>query len=391
MGNYLNLSHQKTSKKINKKIIQFIVLILIIISVSFVSYKEYKNTLKETTDKLNTKIINFHIETFSQLSQIYLKDTHKHFVKNVKKNSNLRNNFEDMLRLIRISSVQNLFVVTKDSDNNYCFLLDSDDDPRTRSNFLEPFNPLEDFWDKCYELKKPEVFYHKNSKELWVTIAYPIVENNQTVAILAADISYNLNLNMQTNLKNFSTFFLWILVLSALWFIALYILTLYFREKFYEGYDDPLTKINNRKYLYDILMKKLAREYQLFMVDIDFFKKVNDAYGHDAGDYILKEVSQRLYNLTRDEDSIIRYGGEEFLIYTTLLTPEKCVEFAERLRKNVKKEPIVYKDISCNITVSIGCNPYGSKNQVFADVLKKADKALYMAKQSGRDCVKTSK
>ena len=353
---------------------------------------EYKNTLKKTTTQLNEKIIYFHFETFSQLSKIYLKDTNNHFIQDVKKNKKLRDNFEDMLRLVHISTVQNLFVVAKDDNSNYYFLLDSDNNPKTRANLLEPFNPLGDFWDKSYALKKPEVYHHhEKNKDLWITIAYPIVENNRTVAIIGADISHNLDLNMQTELQNFNTFFIWIMLLALLWFIFSYLLTLYFRRKYQEGYFDPLTNVHNRKYLYDILLKKLSRRYQLFMVDIDLFKKVNDTYGHDAGDAILKEVAKRLDSLIRDEDSIVRFGGEEFLIYTTKLNSKQSKQFAERLRMHVKNGPIIYKGIKCFVTVSIGINPDARSDMAFEEMLKKADEALYMAKLSGRDCVKLSK
>jgi len=382
------LSQEQTKRIINIKIIQLSILLLIILSVSFVAYTEYKDTLKETTDKLNEKIIHFHFETLSQLSKIYLKDTNNHFIQDVKQNKKLRDNFEDMLRLIRISTVQNLFVIAKDDTNNYYFLLDSDNNPQTRANLLEPFNPLGDLWDKSYALKKPEVYHHEKNKDLWITIAYPIVENNKTVAIIGADISHDLDLNMQTELQNFGTFFIWIMFLALLWFIFSYLLTLYFRRKYHEGYFDPLTNVHNRKYLYDILLKKLSRRYQLFMVDIDLFKKVNDTYGHDAGDAILKEVAKRLNNLVRDEDSIIRFGGEEFLIYTTKLNAKQSAQFAERLRMNVKKDPIIYKDIKCFITVSIGINPDARSDMPFEEILKKADEALYAAKLFGRDCVK---
>jgi diguanylate cyclase (GGDEF)-like protein len=175
--------------------------------------------------------------------------------------------------------------------------------------------------------------------------------------------------------------------LSIALFALLYLLTLYFRRKYYDSYTDPLTKVYNRKYLYDIVLKKLSRSYQLFMVDIDFFKKVNDNYGHDTGDYVLKEVASRIESLIRDEDSLIRYGGEEFLIYTSTLSVEKSLDFAQRIRKKVKDEPIIYKGVVCHITVSIGINPYALKNESFDDMLIKADKALYEAKLLGRDCV----
>ena len=374
----------------NQKIIQFFILLLIVISISFVSYMEYKNTLKETTEKLNEKIIHFHFETFSKLSNLYLKNTNKHFVQEVIASKKLRRNFESMLNLISISTVQNLFVITRDRDKNYYILLDSDTNPKTRSNLFEPFDPLGDFWNHSYDFQTPEVFHHTRSKDLWITIAYPIVENNETVAIIGADISHNLDVNIQTNLHNFGNFFLWIFILGVGWFIILYMLTLYFRQKFYEGYTDPLTTVYNRKYLNEVLLKKLSRSYQIFMIDIDFFKRVNDTYGHDAGDYILQEVANRMNELVRAEDSLIRFGGEEFLIYTTKLTPEKSIEFAERLRKNIKSKPIFYQDVECIITISIGINPYGRNNIPFEMVLKKADEALYKAKREGRDCVRVA-
>jgi diguanylate cyclase (GGDEF)-like protein len=356
--------------------------------ISILAYTEYAKTLQKTTNELNTKIIYLHTETFSNLSHVYEKDTKHHFVKSIIKDVKLRHNFEDMLRLIRISTIQNLFVITKDKDANYYFLLDSDSNLTTRANLYEPFSPLGNFWDKAYKQKKVQVFHHKQGTDLWITIAYPIIENNQTVALIGADISHNLDLIMQTRLQSFNKFFLWLVILGLLSFAAHYILTLYFRKKYYEGYMDPLTNVHNRKYLYDILLKKLSRRYQLFMVDIDLFKKVNDTYGHDVGDVILKEVAKRLNSLVRDEDSIIRFGGEEFLIYTTKLNAKQSEKFAERLRMHVKKDPIIYKDIACSITVSIGINAYACSDMPFEEMLKKADEALYKAKVSGRDCVK---
>jgi diguanylate cyclase (GGDEF)-like protein len=383
------LLHQIT--KNSKKIVQFFILLLIVISVSFVSYSEYRDTLAETTNKLNKKMINFHIETFSKLSDIYLKDTNNNFIQNVIQKKKLRKNFEDMLHLISISTVQNLFVVTRDKNKNYFILLDSDRNPKTRSNLFEPFDPLSDFWDLAYTYQTPQVFHHKKSKELWITIAYPIVQNNKTVAIIGADISHQLDLKIQTNLHNFGTFFFWIILLGIGWSIVLYFITIYFRQKMYEGYIDSLTLIYNRKYLNEVLMKKLSRSYQLFMIDIDFFKKVNDTYGHDAGDYVLKEVASRMDKLVRSEDSFIRYGGEEFLIYTTKLSPKNSIEFAERLRVSIEQEPIRYKDITCLITISIGVNPSATNRELFSDMLKKADEALYQAKSDGRNCVRVIK
>ena len=374
--------------KVKLGFIEIVILLVFMIFIVSISYVKYNNTLEETTKNLNEKIISYHFETFEKLSKQFLKVTDNHFLDRVQKDKKLRKQFEDMMDLIRISTVQNFFVVAKNESDEYYFLLDSEKDPAKRSNFYEPFDPLGDVWDRCYKIKKSQIFYHNKNKNLWVTIVYPIVENNQTVALLGADISHQLDINMKKRLQDFTQFFFWLLFVSIALFVFLYILILYFRRKYYKSYADPLTEIYNRQYLYDILIKKLPSSYQLFMIDIDFFKKINDTYGHDAGDLILREVANRIKSLIREEDILIRYDGEEFLIYTTKLTPEKCFEFAERIRKKIKEKPIVYRDISCQITVSIGINPNATNRNSFSDMLIKADKALYQAKRSGRDCVK---
>jgi len=385
------LSQQTTNKKIKIGFVQLGIIIVFILFVGSLSYSKYNDTLHETTKSLNEKIIYFHFETFKELEKIFLNDTDNHFLQTVIKEKTLRRNFEDMMNLIRISTIQNLFVVAKKRDNEYYFLLDSEQDLKKRANIFEPFDPLGNGWNRCYESKKPQMFYHTKNKDLWITIIYPIVENNQTVALIGADISHQLDINMEKKLQDFTHFFFWLMFLSIAFFALLYLLTLYFRRKYYDSYRDPLTQVYNRKYLYDVVIKKLSRSYQLFMIDIDLFKDVNDTYGHVAGDYILQEVARRIESLIRNEDSIIRYGGEEFLVYTTTLNHKQSLEFAERIRKKVKYEPIIYKDIVCHITVSIGVNADATRDKSFDEMLIEADEALYKAKLAGRDCVKMSK
>jgi len=388
MGSFPSLSHQKISAKVKIGVIQLGIILLFILFVGSISYNKYNQTLQDTTKSLNEKIISYHFETFEKLSNIFLTESNHNFIFSVEHDPHLVKHFESMMDLIRISTIQNLFVVAKNRTKEYYFLLDSEMDPKKRASMYEPFDPLGDVWDRCYKSQKSQIYYHNNNKKLWITIVYPIVQNNKTVALIGADISHQLDINMKQKLQDFTHFFFWLIFLSIVLFTFLYIFTLYFRTKYYDAYIDPLTEIYNRKYFYDIVLKKLSRSYQLFMIDIDFFKKVNDDHGHDVGDFVLKEVARRIESLIRDEDSLIRFGGEEFLIYTTILDPQKCKEFAERIREKVKKDPIVYKGIVCNITISIGVNPYAKKEYPFDEMLIVADDALYEAKHAGRDCVK---
>lgn len=385
------MSQKTINNKIKIGFIQLIIVVVFILVVGSISYNRYTSTLDETTKNLNEKIISFHFETFKKLANIFLQDTNNNFINAVENDKKVQNDFEEIMDLIRISTVQNLFVVAKNKNDKYYFLLDSERDKREHANIFEPFDPLGNAWNVAYKSEKSQIYYHTKNKDLWITIIYPIVENNQTIALIGADISHQLDIKMKRKLQDFTHFFFWLMLLSIIFFAFLYLLTLYFRRKYYDSYRDPLTQVYNRKYLYDIITKKLSRSYQLIMIDIDLFKNINDTYGHVAGDYILKEVAKRIESLIRNEDCLIRYGGEEFLVYTTTLNHEKSLEFAERIRKKVKDDPIIYQDIVCNITISIGVNPYASRDKPFNDMLIKADEALYKAKLSGRDCVIMSK
>ncbi len=380
---------QKNTKTItNTKIIQFFVLIVIVVTMTYLMNSRYNETLKDSKDQLNEKIISYYFDIFEHTSKKFLEDTNYNFVDTIINNENIRKKSEEILSIIRISVIQNLFVITQDSDKSYYFLLDSETDVQMQSKLFEPFSPQSDIWDICYKTQKPQIYKHKNNKNLWVSIAYPIIENGVTVGLIAADISYILDSSIETSLGNFKSLFLNILLIGLSSFIFLYISTLYFRRKFHDGYIDSLTEVYNRRYLNDVLVKHLSRSYQVYMIDIDHFKKVNDVFGHDAGDYVLKEVAQCIQSLMRDDDVLVRLGGEEFLVYTVGLSPKQSSTFAARIRTKVAQKTIIYKSNTCSVTVSIGINQFAKNIYPFKDMLKYADDALYEAKSSGRNCVK---
>ena len=127
------------------------------------------------------------------------------------------------------------------------------------------------------------------------------------------------------------------------------------------------------------------------MTDIDFFKRVNDIYGHAAGDLVLKTVSKTMRSQLREYDIAGRYGGEEFALLLPFTKTEEAVMVAERLRKAVESKKIDLSKVNqefphkiINVTISVGI--YEFKNQDKAEeLLKKADKALYEAKETGRN------
>ncbi|OQA78646.1 MAG: putative diguanylate cyclase YcdT [Tenericutes bacterium ADurb.Bin239] len=156
---------------------------------------------------------------------------------------------------------------------------------------------------------------------------------------------------------------------------------------------DPLTRIYNRRFF----MNKAESHYQralkdqssltFLFLDIDFFKKVNDTYGHLFGDEVLKVVAKVLSENIRPVDLCCRYGGEEFLIYLHETNKEEAISVANRIREKIQN--LVFADnqeYKCTISVGIySAQPDSTKNlQFFID---NADQALYMAKEAGRNCV----
>ena len=123
------------------------------------------------------------------------------------------------------------------------------------------------------------------------------------------------------------------------------------------------------------------------MIDLDHFKKLNDRYGHAAGDRVLRAVGERISNAVRAEDTPARYGGEEFAVVLRKATADQAVEIAERIRVQIAEIPPVEMGIAERITVSIGVAVAEVRVGEVPILLAAADEALYSAKRQGRNRV----
>jgi diguanylate cyclase (GGDEF)-like protein len=157
---------------------------------------------------------------------------------------------------------------------------------------------------------------------------------------------------------------------------------------------DGLTGLYNHKFFYTLLEKEVAREDRyhntvaLLLIDIDYFKHVNDTYGHRAGDTILSALSKRLMTRARTTDYVCRYGGEEIAVILVETNITEAQFIAEELRILIEKEPFLIEDGRyVSITVSIGVSAYREEAKDAALMVSNADNALYRAKESGRNRV----
>jgi two-component system cell cycle response regulator len=158
---------------------------------------------------------------------------------------------------------------------------------------------------------------------------------------------------------------------------------------------DALTGLHNRRYLESHLAALASNAFargkplSLMMLDIDFFKAVNDSHGHDAGDEVLREFAARIRRTIRGSDLACRYGGEEFIVVMPETEPGVAAVVAERLRQVVADEPFLIAQGSrrIDLTLSIGIATLAESGEAVAAVIKRADQALYRAKSNGRNRV----
>lgn len=160
---------------------------------------------------------------------------------------------------------------------------------------------------------------------------------------------------------------------------------------------DELTGIYNRRFFDQFSANELyraeryKRPVSCFMIDIDFFKKINDTYGHEAGDVVLKNTSEILKKHLRRSDSttLCRYGGEEFVVLLPETDSKGALICAENLRKQIENNKIIYDSKEIAITVSIGiASLFENPVSVSSELIRYADIALYKSKEAGRNCIK---
>lgn len=160
---------------------------------------------------------------------------------------------------------------------------------------------------------------------------------------------------------------------------------------------DALTKLPNRRFFLEraqaecSLARRERRMTHAFLIDVDKFKNVNDTWGHAAGDFILKEVARTLAKVRREEDLIARFGGEEFIFFTSGIDAIQAKTFGERIRSAVETHKIVWEDQLINITISIGLqSSVLTDHDTLDSLIAAADANLYQAKRNGRNQVVAS-
>lgn len=292
--------------------------------------------------------------------------------------------YEEMLSMMLTSDVKYSYILHRDGAQKFRFLLDAS--KTDKASFNQKFDVNTPEYELAYSTKKPQLIKQQNVENLYITYLHPIIKGGEVVALFNIDFTTDIKSIILESIKPLETLFT-LLTLFIIIFMAMTLMQIfhYFITK-KKIFTDPLTKTFNRNYLEEISSVLNLENYSLAMLDLDKFKMINDTYGHKAGDYVLSHASKIIKNSIRDNDILVRYGGEEFLLLVNNRDNAKK-DVCERVRHNIAKEKFVYDGHEIYVTLSIGLhvNPHLEKNM--QEAIKIADAMLYHAKKNGRNRV----
>jgi diguanylate cyclase len=158
---------------------------------------------------------------------------------------------------------------------------------------------------------------------------------------------------------------------------------------------DDLTGVYNRRYFVGLVQREWARAHRystdaaLLLIDVDHFKRVNDAHGHLCGDELLRQIARAAGESLRQADVLARFGGEEFIVFLPQTDPLGALDVAERIRERVQALSPLWHGVAIKVTVSVGVAPLRPDLLSLDWTIHEADTALYAAKAAGRNCVRT--
>ena len=365
----------------------------ILFAIIFVTLIYLYFSINKTIDELNKNLDTLFISQAKQFAGNLEKELHATVgdgvYEKLKNDQSLRARMEHYISALVTSSYKYIFVLYRDKEGAYRYLLDGSKEDK--GEFDSKLSVDTNYWDKVYKTKREVVINQRELDSLWITFLNPVINSkNEVEGVIAIDFSMKLPYKISEAIEPLNRIFFYIFVsIGIMLLILLYQTALNIKSR-RDSITDELTTAYNRNYLREMLHKIDIDLYQIMMIDIDHFKKVNDNYGHKAGDYVLSKVAQIIKSEIREDDIFIRFGGEEFLLFIKRKAGEDiALQIAQRLRVRILNEHFEFDEKNIKVTVSIGvaCQPQHFKS--INGAIQYADEMLYFAKKLGRNRVIT--
>ncbi len=343
--------------------------------------------LASTRQEMIEMIINRYEMELKNASAMVVENTRPSLIERLSDSKGLRRDLQRSLSYFKTPEVEHLFVIYRDERGRLRYLLDGEREIEHQAMFMQRFEPVSDIWERTYGTGKTQLYKHMKNGSLWVSIAIPIFENGRVAAVLGGDLSASIRTDVERKFTQIKSMMFTVAVIIALMLVFGYFQIYYYFKGRSKSFVDPLTGAYNRKFLYEVIANANYAEYQIIMYDVDHFKRVNDTFGHEVGDEVLKMLTQRIRKMLRKEDHLVRFGGEEFIVFLHTVNKKEATEVAERLKKSIETSPFVIGKNILSITISVGINNDAKEAHNIDDAIEVADEQLYCAKNAGRNRV----
>lgn len=365
-----------TPKHTNKHI--FIIMGLLVL---FALYLQY--SVDESTEKLKTQEIK-KAERYAQRIGEYIQlKTAEEGKLNLEKSPAVRNELNKVLRTFLTEEYQYIFLLRKDDKGHYRFLLDGSIEDPVEYNTI--FFPKSKLFDSVYMIQEPQIIEQKEGVEhVWLSLLHPIVTEGKTQALLVLDLSEVYG----EYLSDFNSPIMYIVTLIQLFLLGSFFFLIYFAYQYHKLrksiLSDPLTSTYTKVYLQEFFDVKKVNRYDAMLIDIDEFKQVNEKYGYEAGDTVLKLFTQEMLTLLPKEARIIRLGGSEFLIIVKKENGD-LEKLAKKLFTSLTEKRYLIDNETISLTLSMSAIVIPQETVSIYNIQRCLDEKLLEIKSRGKN------
>jgi len=368
----------------------FLFLALLLLGIFFIYIYTY---IKQVQRDIFTKIEASKIENISYIFENITKDLidtngikNSDDLVNLLSNEKTRVKYEKHISLFLTPAMKYAYILSQDNKGRFRFLLDAS--KTDKAEFYQKFDVENKKYKELYSTKKAQIIRQEDVENLFLTYLYPIKANGKVIAILSVDITTKIKYTVLELIKPLETFFIILIILIFLLMIMSVVQIFHYFITQKKIFTDPLTQLFNRNYFKEIAPTINLEHYSIAMLDLDRFKIINDTYGHKTGDFILSQSSKILKDSIRESDILIRYGGEEFLLFIYNRNEgDSAAKICDRVRENISSTVFNYDNNEIRMQMSIGLHENPSLEKNLTQAIKMADKMLYIAKSEGRNRV----
>ncbi len=364
-------------------------LLISLISAIYFQFHMVKQTEKISNQLIETTLSEptIMVENIAKTLESIATENGGNLVDLLEHNDQLRFATEARMRVLKTPGIQYIYLLYQDG-STLRYLADASMGDE-RAHIGQRFEGYDQEWLQSIKNGKSHNIYSSKFASIGVTHIHPIIVNEEVQAILVFDLMMKRVEaidDMSAELQQIMKITIIVLILIAAIVIFSAIRFYFVRSKLHT---DQLTQVHNRNFLEEMQKSYQLKNFHLISIDIDHFKKVNDTFGHEAGDIVLHHVAQTISSqLRKGRDFVIRMGGEEFLvlIFPSSLASQETLNVANRIHEAIQKLTIILPtEEEINVTVSMGINLQTKHTASFEEAIKQSDIALYNAKHNGRN------